>query len=95
MIDKLTRLDFEALAPGSLRVRMGEQEVPLDLVEVRDLPDRSSRDKPFALVLQGPRSPFLPQAIHTLIHPVHGALELFMVPIGQDASHTRYELVFN
>lgn len=95
MIDQLTRTAFEGLPPDSLRVPYGGAEVALSVVEVRDLPDRSSRQEPFAVVLQGPRSPLLPQSIHSLWHPQHGALELFLVPIAQDATHSRYELIFN
>lgn len=95
MIDQLTRDAFEGLPPESLRVTHGAGEIALSVVEVRDLPDRSSRKAPFAVVLQGPRTPLLPQSIHRLHHPRHGSLELFLVPIAQDAAHARYELIFN
>jgi hypothetical protein len=47
------------------------------------------------VVLAGPPSPVLQQGIHVLLHPAHGRLELFMVPIGRDAAHVRYEIIFN
>lgn len=95
MIDKLTRQDFEGLAPASLFVQYEGAEVPVSVVELRDLPDRSSRAAPFAVELEGPRDPLLPQGIHVLRHPRLGPLELFMVPLARGASQARYELIFN
>jgi len=37
----------------------------------------------------------LPQGIYRLHHPTHGALDLFMAPIGPDARGMRYEIIFN
>ena len=48
----------------------------------------------FSLVFRGPSEPVLPQRIHPLSHPVLGAFELFLVPIGPDAGGMRYEAVF-
>jgi hypothetical protein len=95
MIELLTRQDFEALLPGSLGLEHEGQRLDVQVVETRALPPISPRQNPFALVLAGPASPTLPQGIYGLLHPQHGRLELFMVPIGRDASHTRYELIFN
>lgn len=95
MIESLTRQDFEALLPGSLGLEHEDLRLELQVVETRALPPTSPRPNPFALVLAGPASPMLPQGIYGLLHPQHGRLELFMVPIGRDASHTRYELIFN
>jgi hypothetical protein len=50
--------------------------------------------EPFSIVLRGPAEPILPQRIYRLEHADLGALELFLVPIAQDASVTRYEAVF-
>ncbi len=95
MIEYLTREDFQELSPASLSLEHGGQRIELQVVETRELPPLSPRQNPFALVLAGPASPVLPQGIHGLLHPRHGRLDLFMVPIGRDASHTRYELIFN
>lgn len=95
MIAKLTRQDFEGLAPASLFVQFEGAQVPVSVVEVRDLPDRSTRAAPFAVEFEGPRDPMLPQGIHALHHPSLGLLELFMVPLARTASHARYELIFN
>ena len=95
MIEFLTRQDFDALSPGSIAIEHEGQRLEVQVVETRALPPISPRQNPFALVLTGPASPTLPQGIYGLLHPQHGRLELFMVPIGRDAIHTRYELIFN
>lgn len=95
MIEFLTRQDFETLSPGSLGLEHKGQRLEVQVVETRALPPISPRQNPFALVLAGPAAPALPQGIYGLLHPQHGRLELFMVPIGRDASHTRYEFIFN
>lgn len=95
MIEYLTRQDFDALPAGSLSLEHLGHRIEVQVVETRDLPPISPRQNPFALVLAGPSSPMLPQGIYGLLHPLHGRLELFMVPVGRDAHHTRYELIFN
>ncbi|MGE4369463.1 MAG: hypothetical protein AB7E12_07265 [Burkholderiaceae bacterium] len=95
MIENLTRQDFDTLLPGSLSLEHEGLRLDLQVVETRALPPVSPRQNPFALVLAGPALPLLPQGIYGLLHPQHGRLDLFMVPIGRDASHTRYELIFN
>ena len=95
MLEKLRKKDFENLEPGSLRVVHGERTAALTVVETRDLPSPSPREAPFAVVLEGPHDPVLPQATCSLQHPRHGVLELFIVPIARDSARTRYELIFN
>ena len=68
----------------------------LQLESVTPLASPSPRQGgPFSAVLRGPRDPLWPQAIYALEHPVLGPLELFIVPIGRDASAARYEAIFN
>jgi hypothetical protein len=50
--------------------------------------------EPFRLVFHGPREPLLPQSIYRLEHAQLGALEIFIVPVGQDADATIYEAIF-
>lgn len=95
MLDRLTKKDFEHLAPGSLSVLHGEEVMAMTVVDTRDLPSPSPREAPFAIELEGPASPLLPQAIYPMVHPLHGRLELFIVPIARDAAHVRYEVIFN
>lgn len=49
---------------------------------------------PFSLVFRGPAEPLLPQATYPLGHEQLGDFEIFLVPIGRDASAARYEAVF-
>lgn len=55
------------------------------------------QERPFSLIFTGPLQPILPQSIYPLEHPTLGRQEIFIVPIGADASRSgmRYEAVFN
>jgi hypothetical protein len=52
------------------------------------------RREAFALMFLGPAEPVLAQRIYRLRNPELGALEIFLVPVGSDASGTRYEATF-
>ncbi len=95
MLDQLTSRDFADLPAGALVVEHAGAKLPMEVLQLRELPPISPRAKPFAVVLAGPASPMLQQGIHTLVHPALGRLDLFMVPIGRDAERTRYEIIFN
>jgi hypothetical protein len=45
------------------------------------------------LTFRGPREPLLRQRMYPLHHPSLGKLELFLVPIGPDASGQRYQTI--
>ncbi len=49
---------------------------------------------PFSLYFVGPKSFRLPQQIYHLTHPALEPLDLFLVPIGEDANAFQYEAVF-
>jgi hypothetical protein len=85
------------------RLRAGADEpLPLELVEVQrasyaDDPAAvgpSGRREPFTLSFRGPRSPYARQAIHRLEHDRMGTLEIFLVPLGPDATGMRYQAIF-
>ncbi len=98
MSDNLVADDFRALAePLVVETRVSGTSITVNLsVEAVDaLPPHRLRAEPFSLVLRGPRAPALPQAIYALTHPRLGKIELFLVPIGQDAQGLRYEALFN
>ncbi len=95
MIDQLKRNDFADLSAGELQIEHEGHSISLNVVETRDLPARSPRAAPFAMVLEGPATPLLSQAIYSVVHPRHGRLELFVVPLSRDAAHARYEVIFN
>jgi len=65
------------------------------VVSIDPLPPHRLRAAPFTLILRGPRTPLLAQATYAVRHPRRGMIEIFLVPIGQDADGTRYEVTFN
>lgn len=70
----------------------------LELTAVRDLGEAPSPEfrKPFALTLRNPdRTTYLPQRIYHLEHEQLGGLDLFVVPLGPDATGMQYEITFN
>ena len=98
MPDTLAPDDFRSLTePFTLEVRVAGKLVPVELTveSVESLPPHRLRALPFSLMLCGPRDPPLPQATYALRHPRLGVIELFLVPVGQDAQVTRYEVTFN
>jgi hypothetical protein len=49
----------------------------------------------FSLLFVGPGDRVFPQRIYRLRHTELGVLELFLVPVGNDAGGTRYEAMFS
>ena len=95
-LNELPAEDFDALVQRPLAARAGEHALTLTLESVWRSPYPTGRDIPgFSLFLRGPREQRLGQGMVIVEHPVHGALELFMTPIGSDAQGMRYEIVFN
>ena len=97
MLETLTFGDFSGRVGEEFR--LGEAGVAgLTLVEVTDLarPEAPGpRRSPFSLVFRGPMKPVLAQRTYALEHASLGRLEIFIVPIGPDASGMRYEAIFN
>jgi hypothetical protein len=76
--------------------------VNVELVEVAEKgashgqqPSAASRQERFSIVFRGPRDTLLQQGTYQLQHTQLGALELFLVPVGQDHAGLYYEAVFN
>lgn len=86
--DFAPRIDDDFLVPTS------GGEVSLKLVEVRRLGKAIRDGGAFALTFLSPPGPFLPQAVYPLQHPVLGALDLFLVPLGPKDGGNSYEAVF-
>ena len=98
MPDLLKPEDFQSLAvPLTITVKVGEATTAVELavLAVKVLPAHRFRDAPFSLLLSGPRSQLLPQASYPVRHPALGIVQLFLVPVGQDAQSTEYEVTFN
>ena len=49
----------------------------------------------FRLEFSGPPQPLLEQRTYRMQHPALGAVDLFIVPLAQDAESTTYEAVVN
>jgi hypothetical protein len=74
------------------------RRLSLRLADVRalGLQPNAPRAEPFALLFAGPEQPLLEQRTYRLEHPVLGALDIFLVPVGPDAAGALcYEAVFN
>ncbi len=94
-LEDLTLAVFESLVGDTFALDAGAAE-PLDLVLTAATPtgEQPGGRVPFSLLFDGPPRPLLPQAIYPLAHAELGALEIFIVPLGQDAEATRYEAIF-
>ncbi len=98
----MDQLSLDAFAPhlgSEFRVSDDGTEgaVVLRLTAIEPGPQPGApRVRPFSLVFTGPRDPNLGQGIHRLEHSQLGGLDIFLVPIGYDATGSlRYEAVFN
>lgn len=97
MLDTLTAEHFQPHVGTAFRIDFTDHApVGLVLVQVdaHGGPAAPGGRQPFSLVLQGPLTPVLPQRIYPLQHAELGVLEIFIVPLGPDASVMRYEAVF-
>jgi hypothetical protein len=92
MSDILTIGDFAPHLHTRFQVAQPEG-YELDLTEVTDY--SNAQLEQFSLTFTGTASPWLPQALYTLVHPEIGECELFLVPLGPDASGMRYEAAFS
>jgi hypothetical protein len=86
MLESLTIGDFSERVGEEFRIIGRDAPVVLTLVEATDL---SRPEAP------GPRRSPFSQRTYALEHASLGRLEIFLVPIGPDASGMRYEAVFN
>lgn len=74
---------------------MPEYPLSFELIEVTEIGEAyQGGRKPFSLIFQGPVAVILPQRIYRIVHPTHGALDIFLVPIGPDKSGMRYQAIF-
>lgn len=102
--DRLDAATFEPHTGTDFRVALPDtaEDLAQDVASIRlvnvirhPVQTGAPREDPFTLEFSGP-SPVLEQRIYALDHPVLGALELFLVPVGLDPDGSvRYEAVFN
>ena len=94
-LNTATAADFEKLVGHSFSVSEADDcELLLERVDALPKHDESSR-QPFALVFKGELLQPLPQGTFELQHAEVGALQIFLVPIGQTEGAFLYEAVFN
>ncbi len=90
-----TITDFEPLVGQPFEVRVpGLAPLPVTLERVRAGRDTPSGRASFSLFFLFPRQLPVAQGLWTLHHAATGALELFLVPVGQSDAGVRYEAVF-
>ena len=96
MRDGMKREDFEPHLNTTFRLVRPDAE-PLELVleEVSGGETYGQDSYGFSLVFRGGPHFRLSQHIFTLEHDRLGTLDIFLVPISQDAEGFRYEAVFN
>jgi hypothetical protein len=110
MSDHLTREYFAERLGRSFRLALDDQELQLELIEVKSLgpsaapPPAASawsggeptRQESFSLVFRGPQTPPLDQGLFELDPTEADELTLiFLVPIAADDQGRYYEAIFN
>lgn len=95
MIDFPMRSHFEGLDDPSFAAAHPGGPTPLALVQVERLTDDADDEASFSLLFRGPADRMLAQATYRLVHPVLGDLDIFLVPIRQDAAGIYYQAIFN
>jgi hypothetical protein len=94
MDEPLKPADFRDLS-SPLTLTVGEHAVALAVHSITPLPTHRLRAEPFSMILTGPPAPALPQASYRLRHPTLGEIDLFLVPVGRNATAVQYEATFN
>ena len=99
MPEKLTGDDFKRHLNTKFNVRLdGGGTLALELEEVQPFPAlthaRGDMER-FSIYFRGPADVLLNQRIHHVEHEGMGELDIFLVPVEQDAKGFRYEAVFS
>ena len=94
MIETFTEDTF--LAHLNTRFRLSADAAdPLEVELVKVTPLSSPGHVQFSIQFQGPGDQLLPQRTYSIEHEVLGRFDLFLVPVGKNASGFEYEAVFN
>jgi hypothetical protein len=95
LIEKITKEMFAESLKTKFRLNV-EASDPIEL-ELVQLSEGASllRYEQFALLFDGPPSPFLPQMIYHVEHEKLGEFDLFLVPVGKHQNGFQYEAAFN
>lgn len=96
MLDSLSIDDFRALVGSPVRVSQGTSEGALEVADASAAQPHAAQRATFVVTLRHAGTQrSLAQGMYRLHHPQHGALDLFMVPVGPDGQGMCYEVVFN
>jgi hypothetical protein len=100
------KTDVDGLAVEAFQPRVGERfricpnpdsAVDAELVEARPLSGGvrvANRRAPFALLFRTTLGVPMPQRIYRVEHDAMGAYDIFLVPVGKDATGVLYEAIF-
>jgi hypothetical protein len=93
----MTLDDFEPLVGRTFEVRTGEKKVEIVLLEAIPIGSPSVLPQSsFSLLFRGPLDTVLVQGTYTLEETSLGALEVFLVPVGEEErGWFLYEAVFD
>ncbi|HEY0326090.1 MAG TPA: hypothetical protein VGC46_08965 [Allosphingosinicella sp.] len=89
----LTIDDFLPWVDHACEATAPDGQVTMTLVDAQPLPHAQRDGGGFRLEFKGPAEPVLGQSIMMVTGPA-GTHEIFLVPIAQDSSATRYEAIF-
>ena len=93
----MTLDDFEPLVGRTFEVRTGEKKVEIVLLEAIPIGSPSAvPQSSFSLLFRGPLDTVLEERTYTLEETSLGALEVFLVPVGEEErGWFLYEAVFD
>jgi len=93
-LQDITIADFEARRQSAVKLVADGESMPLEIAEISPMGKSERAGGAFSVVLRGPREPVVDQATHHLVFDGDGPIDLFLVPVGEDASGMLYEAVF-
>lgn len=94
----LSSTDFASHANTTYELWMGDGAMALTLVDIRPLPQTAypgAMRQPFSLIFRSGVQHVLPQRTYSLRNPVGDVQDIFLTPVGRDASGVIYEAIFN
>ena len=101
MLETFTLETFRRHVGEDFYVAAGQQtNLTVRLTSAADLSDKAVQDNrrtgrtPFSLLFHGPADTFIPQGTYTVRHQAMGEFPLFLVPLGPQDGHMRYEAIF-
>ncbi|MHC5654966.1 DUF6916 family protein [Stappia sp.] len=90
----LTAEHFEARMDRKARISANGETMDLAIATVTRLNHGTRDGGAFSVLFDGPPTPMVDQGLHEVEIEGDAALALFLVPVYQDETGTRYEAVF-